>query len=109
MRDSLSLLDQALAYASGTLTTKQVEMLLGFLPDEFLVGFASALLERKPAGVLEWVRQLIEEGWDIPQFIRDFREFLRQTMVEQVGKTKNQDLLQIAGRDVALRWPKCCT
>lgn len=86
VRDGLSLLDQALAYASGSLTSKQVEMLLGFLPDEFLVGFASALLERKPAGVLEWVKQLVEEGWDIPQFVRDFREFLRQTMVEQLSE-----------------------
>src|SRR5258706_6721280 len=85
VRDSLSLLDQALAYASGALTAKQVEMLLGFLPDEFLIGFASALLERKPAGVLDWTRQLVEEGWDIPQFVRDFREFLRQTMVEQLS------------------------
>jgi len=83
VRDALSLLDQSLAYASGTLTAKQVEMLLGFLPDEFLIGFASALLERKPAGVLEWVRQLVEEGWDIPQFVRDFREFLRQSIVDQ--------------------------
>jgi len=102
VRDSLSLLDQALAYASGSLSAKQVEILLGFLPDEFLVGFASALLERKPAGVLDWVRQLVEEGWDIPQFIRDFREFLRQTLVEQLGKSKSQDMLQIAGRDVSL-------
>jgi DNA polymerase-3 subunit gamma/tau len=85
VRDALSLLDQSLAYASGALTAKQVEMLLGFLPDEFLIGFASALLERKPAGVLDWVRQLVEEGWDIPQFVRDFREFLRQTMVDQLS------------------------
>jgi len=102
VRDALSLLDQSLAYASGALTVKQVEMLLGFLPDEFLIGFASALLERKPAGVLEWVRQLIEEGWDIPQFVRDFREFLRQTMVDQLGKSKTPDTLQISGRSVSL-------
>src|SRR5262249_20628401 len=38
VRDALSLLDQALAYASGTLTAQQVETLLGFLPDEFLQG-----------------------------------------------------------------------
>ena len=102
VRDALSLLDQSLAYASGTLTAKQVEMLLGFLPDEFLIGFASALLERKPAGVLEWVRQLVEEGWDIPQFVRDFREFLRQTLVDQLGQAKNQDQLQVAGRTISL-------
>ena len=84
MRDALSLLDQALAYTPDQLTAKQVEMLLGFLPDEFLQGFASALLERKPAGVLEWTHQLAEEGWELPQFVRDFREFLRQALIEQL-------------------------
>lgn len=98
VRDALSLLDQALAYASGSLSSKQVEMLLGFLPEEFLMGFASALLEKKPAGVLEWVKQLVEEGWDIPQFVRDYREFLRQTIVDQKGAST----LQIAGRAVSL-------
>lgn len=102
VRDSLSLLDQALAYTSGTLTGKQVEMLLGFLPDEFLVGFASALLERKPAGVLEWIKQLVEEGWELPQFVRDFREFLRQTLSEQIGGGTPADALQVAGRPMAL-------
>src|ERR1017187_7350317 len=102
VRDALSLLDQSLAYASGSLTAKQVEMLLGFLPDEFLIGFASALLERKPAGVLEWVRQLVEEGWDIPQFVRDFREFLRQTIVDQLKPAKAPEALQISGRQVSL-------
>jgi DNA polymerase-3 subunit gamma/tau len=102
VRDGLSLLDQALAFTSGTLTAKQVEMLLGFLPEEFLLGFASALLERKPAGILEWIKQLVEEGWDIPQFVRDFREYLRETLVDQLGKNKNADTLQIAGRSVSL-------
>jgi DNA polymerase III subunit gamma/tau len=111
VRDALSLLDQALAYASGALTVKQVEVLLGFLPDEFLVGFASALLERTPSGVLDWIRQLVEEGWDIPQFVRDFREFLRQTMVEQLSGGEKlspphplapSPVLKLAGRPVSL-------
>src|SRR6185312_5450909 len=57
------------------------------------------LLERKSAGVLDWVRQLVEEGWDIPQFIRDFREYLRLTIVEQLGGSAE---LKIAGRPVSL-------
>ena len=72
VRDALSLLDQALTYSSGTLTSQQVDLLLGFLPDEFLVGFGSALLERQPEGVLRWIRQLMDEGWDLPQFVRRF-------------------------------------
>lgn len=98
VRDALSLLDQALAYSSGSLSSKQVEMLLGFLPEEFLIGFASALLEKKAAGVLDWVKQLVEEGWDIPQFVRDYREFLRQSIVDQKGANE----LTIAGRAVSL-------
>jgi len=99
VRDALSLLDQALAYTTGSLTAKQVEMLLGFLPDEFLQGFASALLERKPAGVLQWTRQLADEGWELPQFVRDFREFLRQNLVTQLGSDSK---LTLAGRPVTL-------
>ncbi len=98
VRDALSLLDQALAYSQGALSSKQVEMLMGFLPEEFLVGFVSALLEKKPAGILEWVKQLVEEGWDIPQFVRDFREFLRESLVDQKGAEK----IELAGRDVSL-------
>ncbi len=102
VRDSLSLLDQALAYASGALTTKQVEMLMGFLPEEFLEGFASALLERTPAGVLQWVRQLVDEGWDIPQFVRDFREFLRLAMVKQISQQGAAKPIVVAGRSATL-------
>jgi DNA polymerase III subunit gamma/tau len=102
VRDALSLLDQALAYATGSLTAQQVEMLLGFLPEEFLVGFASALLERKPEGVLQWVRQLADEGWELPQFVRDFREFLRLTMVDQVSAGAAPNALKIAGRPTSL-------
>jgi len=108
----LSLLDQALAYVGsgphvhkGSDPNDDVQTsgdAARLLPDEFLVGFASALLERKPSGVLEWIKQLVEEGWDIPQFVRDFREFLRQTLVEQLGQSKNSDVLQMAGRSATL-------
>jgi len=108
VRDSLSLLDQALAYTTGSLTAKQVETLLGFLPEEFLIGFASAILERKPAGVLQWTRQLADEGWELPQFVRDFREFLRSSLVEQIssapgpGPKDQVQRLELAGRSVSL-------
>ena len=44
----------------------------------------------------------MDEGWDIPQFIRDFREYLRQTMIEQLAQPKSPETLQIAGRPVSL-------
>jgi len=102
VRDSLSLLDQALSFTTGTLTAKQVEMLLGFLPEEFLIGFASALFERQAAGVLQWVKQLMEEGWELQQFAKDFREFLRQSIVDQIAAGKKPGALSIAGRTVPL-------
>jgi DNA polymerase-3 subunit gamma/tau len=102
VRDALSLLDQALAYASENLTAQQVEMLLGFLPEEYLQGFAAALLAKEPAKVLEWVKRLTEEGWDLPQFVRDFREYLRQTMVDQLATGKKPEALSLAGANVSL-------
>jgi len=102
VRDSLSLLDQALSFTTGTLTAKQVELLLGFLPEEFLIGFASALLEHQPSGVLQWIKQLMEEGWEMQQFAKDFREFLRQAIVDQIAAGKKPEALMIAGRTVSL-------
>ncbi len=86
-------MDQALSFTTGTLTGKQVETLLGFLPEEFLVGFASALLEHQAEGVLQWVKQLMEEGWELQQFVKDFREFLRESIVDEIAGGKKPDAL----------------
>ena len=102
VRDALSLLDQALAYTSETLTVQQVETLLGFLPDEFLQGFTAALLEKKPSQVLDWARRLSDEGWDLPQFVRDFRDYLRETLVQQLASGARPDALTVAQRTVSL-------
>jgi DNA polymerase-3 subunit gamma/tau len=102
MRDALSLLDQALTYAEGVLNVEQVETLLGFLPEEFLQGFASALLAKEPAPVLEWIKRLSDEGWDLPQFVRDFRESLREAMVSQLAAGAKPDALSVAQKPVAL-------
>jgi DNA polymerase III subunit gamma/tau len=102
VRDSLSLLDQALAYATDTLTLSQVETLMGFLPDEFLQGFSGALLGRDPFKVLEWVKRLSDEGWEIPQFVRDFREYLRETLVAQVASGAKPEAMKLAGQAVSL-------
>jgi DNA polymerase-3 subunit gamma/tau len=102
MRDALSLLDQALAYASDSLNVQQVELLLGFLPDEFLEGFAGAILARDPSNVLQWAKRLADEGWDLPQFVRDFREYLRDAMVKQLAEGARPEALALAGKPIRL-------
>src|SRR5258708_7937158 len=77
-------------------------MLLGFLPDEFLQGFAGALLDKQPAPVLDWVKRLSDEGWDLPQFVRDFREYLRETLVDQLAAGAKPEALSVAGKTVSL-------
>jgi DNA polymerase-3 subunit gamma/tau len=102
VRDALSLLDQALAYSPQTLTVQQVETLLGFLPEEFLKGFAAALLSREPAVVLQWIKRLSDEGWELPQFVRDFREFIRLSIMDQLGAGGKPSELVLAERKLSL-------
>ena len=97
VRDALSLLDQALAYTSGPLGLSQVELLLGFLPEEFLEGFGRALLSKDPAQVLQWINKLSDEGWELPQFVRDFREYIREQLIAQIGQGAKRDALTLAG------------
>ncbi len=102
VRDALSLLDQALAYTTDTLTLAQIEMLLGFLPEEFLQEFAQALVSREPTQVLQKIKRLTEDGWELPQFVRDFREYARQTVVDQLSAGTSPAALSFGGQTVSL-------
>ena len=52
MRDAQSLLDQALAYADGTLTAQAIHELLGSANEDLVALLARCVSEGNPAGVL---------------------------------------------------------
>lgn len=64
VRDSLSLLDQAIAFSAGTIRTEDVRSMLGSISHDHVVALLNALADAKADNVLAVVGTLLEQGAD---------------------------------------------
>jgi len=85
MRDALSLLDQSMSFVSGTVTFKNVQDLLGFLPHVIIGSAADALSRRDGAAVLAVIKEVTEQGYSLLQFARDLRDYFRSLLLAKVN------------------------
>jgi len=85
VRDSLSLLDQVIAYVgSEKLTRDIVAEVLGVADRRLLVELAGAVLDRNPGAALRILARAADVGVDLGQLARAFLGFLRD--LEVVGR-----------------------
>ncbi|MGA2654849.1 MAG: DNA polymerase III subunit gamma/tau [Gammaproteobacteria bacterium] len=70
MRDSLSLLDQAIAYGAGKIETQSVRELLGHINPEAVLQILQALQQQQGEALLTSLHQLLTDGAE-PQVILD--------------------------------------
>ena len=84
-RDALSLLDQAVSAVSGKVTAKDVQNLLGFSPKEIIAGISGYLSKEDSSGILTTVKNITEQGFNLLQFGRDLRDYLRNLMLYKVN------------------------
>jgi DNA polymerase III subunit gamma/tau len=85
MRDSQSLLEQLLAFASGRITVADVHGMLGTAGEERLAALVGHLIERNPAGALAELDAAMGAGVDAAQLIEQLFGYLRDCMVAAVG------------------------
>jgi len=91
VRDSLSLLDQVIAYTSeatpsegaeaGAISTARVAEVLGVADRRVLFALSRALLAREAQGALAVIDRLFEGGQDLSQFAQAFLAHLRDLAV----------------------------
>ncbi len=84
MRDALSILDQVLAAGGQEITADQVADLLGVVDGQVLYDLSRAILEGEPRRVLELVRQVDNQGYDIATFAKGLLEHFRNLVVAGV-------------------------
>lgn len=92
MRDALSMLDQARAMADGQVEGEHIRTMLGAVGGERIALLLDYLLRRDLAGVLQLVAELVEEGKDLRQFVRDLQEYLRDVLVVRVARDADRVL-----------------
>jgi len=91
MRDGLSLLDQALAAASGTLDLSPVEEMLGSVEQRHLNAIVEALIEGDAAAALAVVGELFSLARDLSRLLDDLAELLhRVALLQQVPDYRDE-------------------
>jgi DNA polymerase-3 subunit gamma/tau len=98
MRDALSILDQAIASASGRVTADSVRNLVGAAPAHILEQVMQAISESRSEEVLRQVDNLISEGHSPTHFARQMVRFLRNATVAKVAG-KDSSLLQVSSEE----------
>ncbi|HJZ47653.1 MAG TPA: DNA polymerase III subunit gamma/tau [Roseiflexaceae bacterium] len=99
MRDALSVLDQLMAYGSGTITLEQVRGLIGATEAQEVAALIDALIGGDLAGALRVVAAVAAQGADLRQFTRDLVERLRALMLLKAGG--DRELIDAAEDDLA--------
>jgi DNA polymerase-3 subunit gamma/tau len=98
MRDALSILDQAIASASGRVTADSVRNLVGAAPAHILERVMQAVSEGRSEEILRQVDHLISEGHSPTHFARQMVRFLRNATVAKIAG-KDSSLLQVSSEE----------
>jgi DNA polymerase III subunit gamma/tau len=98
MRDALSILDQAIASASGRVTADSVRNLVGAAPAHILEQVMQAVSESRSEEILRRVDHLISEGHSPTHFARQMVRFLRNATVAKIAG-KDSALLQVSSEE----------
>jgi DNA polymerase-3 subunit gamma/tau len=85
-RDAETLLDQALAHATGTLTADGVETVLGGSSFDARVAILDAISAEDVAGALTGLAALLESGHDARRVAEDLLQTLRDTFLLNAGR-----------------------
>ncbi len=90
VRDSASLLDQAVTFGNGKVTEEVVEQLLGILPYQIVQDFVRNIKEKNIKELLKTINNLDKEGYDLNVFWKQVtNELYEQLLNLSLGENKN--------------------
>jgi len=84
-RDSLSLLEQVLAYQREHVTAKDVTVVLGTIDDDLLSQVVDLIADSDAAGAFGLAGSILESGKDVRQFLKSLAERFRDMLFVGVG------------------------
>ena len=84
LRDGLSLLEQAIAYAGDTISDAQVRDLLGVVAESILDELVGAIETQSAERALTLVHRLIADGQNLQHFCRESIRHIRNLLVARV-------------------------
>lgn len=77
VRDALSLLDQVLSFSGDRVAPEDVRRMLGLVAEEKYLELVELVATGDRAGVFPFVQELLDEGYDLGEFVRGLGEAWR--------------------------------
>ena len=100
MRDSLSVLDQAISMGGGKVDYDNLISMLGLVTNENLLRLTDAVIDKSIEESLGIVDDIVLSGKDVYNFIRDLITHLRNLMITKVSNTP-EDILDMSLENIA--------
>ncbi len=98
VRDSLSLLDQIIAFSGRTITVDDVSTILGLSDNVFFSGLISLIADGDHAGILDALEEAATGGRDFRMLYRDLLNFVRNLLLMAGGA--NEAMLSASPEDL---------
>lgn len=90
MRDALSLLDQLISYKSQNISYEDATDILGIANKDLIFNMVNDLKDKSLERVLFSIDEIIQNGKDINQFIKDLIRHFRDLMVAKASKAPSE-------------------
>ena len=101
MRDSLSILDQAISMGNGNVDYNTVVSMLGLVTNEHLFNLTNAVIQRSVEKSIEIIEDVIYSGKDIYLFIKDLIAHYRNLLMVKVTNNP-EEVLDMSEENIAL-------
>ncbi|WP_196001851.1 DNA polymerase III subunit gamma/tau [Clostridium sp. 1001271B_151109_B4] len=101
MRDSLSILDQAISMGNGNVDYNTVVSMLGLVTNEHLFNLTNAVIQRSVEKCIGIIEDVIYSGKDIYLFIKDLIAHYRNLLMAKVTNNP-EEVLDMSEENIAL-------
>ncbi len=100
VRDSLTLLDQAVAFCGKTIADKDLALILGTINRDLLFEFSSAVIAGEPGLIFPLVDKVIDAGYDLRAFHKKLIEHFRDLLIVRTV-ARPHEILAVGEADLA--------
>lgn len=100
LRDSQSLLDQAITYCDNHVTQEKVTQVLGLTPRVLLLETLNALVHRDSNASMQVIEKLYSGGFDSSVFVQDLLEQLRHFLIVKLNPTEASGLVDLPESEI---------
>ena len=99
MRDSLSMLEQAIAYTSGNITDEAIDEIYGLTSTTEKINFIKAIHDKDIPFLLGHIEQFEEKGIDFKRLTSELISMIKESVIYE--KTNKENLLHILNGEEA--------